>query len=543
MSLVRKDKLEIKLAGYSVGTPAALVDPTLLTRTQDYKRHTASRMIPLEAADVPKRLSSADYHVTMKIDGEFSVLAYEDGEAILVNPGGTVRVGLALGKEAADKLKAAGIKKALFAGELYYSRPDGKRGRVHDVSRIARQPATKAELDGLNFAPFDIIEIDGTPPTAVFRDTWARLESLFKGCMRVVLPEAHWIKDGGDIAKQFKAWVNGGAEGLIARSDSAGMFKVKPRHTLDAVVIGFTEGVDDRHGMIHDLLLAMMRQDGFLHVLGHVGGGFTEQDRRAFLSDLKDSVTASEYVEVNDQVAYHMVRPEIVIEISVLDMISHSTRGTPMNKMALNWDAVEKKYKIVRRLPLVALISPQFVRKRDDKQFNASDIRIKQVSDLVEVPLVDRDARQLNLTPSSPLKREVYTKVLKGATMVRKFVMWETNKQADADDFPAYVIHFSDFSPNRKTPLERDIRVSNSRDQIDSLWTELLTENIAKGWAPHVGSGVVAAPVPVAETTVAAVPNKRGKAADAESEPEVTEETAVTKPAPKKRAAPKKKDA
>jgi len=46
--------------------------------------------------------------------------------------------------------------------------------------------------------------------------------------------------------------------------------------------------------------------------------------------------------------------------------------------------------------------------------------------------------------------------------------------------------------------------------------------------------------VPVAETTVAAVPNKRGKAADAESEPEVTEETAVTKPAPKKRAAPKK---
>ena len=119
MSLVRKDKIEVKLAGYSVGTPAALVDPTLLTRTQDYKRQTSQRMFPLEAADVPKRLSSAEYHVSLKIDGEFSVLAYADGEAILVNPGGTVRVGLALEKEAAEKLKAAGIKKALFAGELY----------------------------------------------------------------------------------------------------------------------------------------------------------------------------------------------------------------------------------------------------------------------------------------------------------------------------------------------------------------------------------------------------------------------------------------
>ena len=32
----------------------------LVTAAQDYKRHTASRMIPLEAADVPRRLASAE---------------------------------------------------------------------------------------------------------------------------------------------------------------------------------------------------------------------------------------------------------------------------------------------------------------------------------------------------------------------------------------------------------------------------------------------------------------------------------------------------
>jgi hypothetical protein len=40
----------------------------------------------------------------------------------------------------------------------------------------------------------------------------------------------------------------------------------------------------------------------------------------------------------------------------------------------------------------------------------------------------------------------------------------------------------TDFSPGRKTPLEREIRVSNSREQIEALWKELAEEYIVKGW-------------------------------------------------------------
>ena len=240
MSLVRKEKLEVKLGGYSVGTPAALADAKVLTAAQDYKRDTARRMIPLDAADVPTRLSAAEYHVSLKLDGEFAVLAYADGEAILVNPGGTVRVGLPCLKEAADKLKKAGVKRAIVPGELHFTRPDGKRARVHDVSRVARQPASKAEVDALGFAPFDIIEIDGVGPSATIRETWQRLVDRFGKGPLVTVPEAHWVESGGEVAKQFRAWVNGGAEGAIIRSDTAGTFKLTPRHTLDAVVIGFT---------------------------------------------------------------------------------------------------------------------------------------------------------------------------------------------------------------------------------------------------------------------------------------------------------------
>ena len=79
--------------------------------------------------------------------------------------------------------------------------------------------------------------------------------------------------------------------------------------------------------------------------------------------------------------------------------------------------------------------------------------------------------------------------------MVRKLVMWQTNKaeesqQSEARDFPAYVIAFTDYSPNRKTPLERDIRVSNSREQIDSLWCELVKEYVVKGWTRVDGTAL-----------------------------------------------------
>ena len=193
-------------------------------------------------------------------------------------------------------------------------------------------------------------------------------------------------------------------------------------------------------------------------------------------------IVKSDYVEVNDQVAYHMVRPEWVIEVSVLDFITQSSRGAPINKMALNWNRADKRYQLIRRLPLVSMISPHFVRRREDKSVNPHDLRLQQITARFEVAMADRDARQLNLTRSQVLRREAYVKQLKGQTLVRKLVMWQTNKEREIEGFPAFVIHFTDYSPNRQTALERDIRVSNSREQIDELWQELIAENIAKGW-------------------------------------------------------------
>ena len=133
----------------------------------------------------------------------------------------------------------------------------------------------------------------------------------------------------------------------------------------------------------------------------------------------------------------------------------------------------------------MSVISPRFVRIREDKTFDRTDARIAQVTDLVPVPMAEVDASELKMAQSLVEKREVYVKPYRGKTSVRKFLMWKTNKESSNSDFPAYVIHYTDFSPTRKTPLDREVRVSNSKEQIEQLWEQLLKENVKKGWKLH----------------------------------------------------------
>jgi hypothetical protein len=98
--------------------------------------------------------------------------------------------------------------------------------------------------------------------------------------------------------------------------------------------------------------------------------------------------------------------------------------------------------------------------------------------------MAEKTARDLELPRSELLRREVMVKTLKGATMVRKLLMWKTNKEEHDESFPAYVLHLTDFSPNRKDPMNREIRVSNSQKQINDLWEQLHEKFFVSGWSP-----------------------------------------------------------
>lgn len=485
MPLLDKSRLEIKLGSYATAPSTALTDTLLLPRVQAYRRSLGNRMIALDSRTAKDKIPAGEFFVSRKIDGEFNALIFDGGEAILVNPGGTVRIGLPMLEEAAALLKKAGLKNAFIAGELHVRRSDGQRARVHDVSRIARKPASAEEAALLCFAIFDLLEIDGEETSADYAATWKQITALFQGGDRVVPVETITASGSKGVLDTFEKWVGEeGGEGVVARSDANGWFKVKPRHTIDVAVLGFAEGTDDRSGMLHDLLLGIARADGSWQVLGRVGGGFSDEERRAFLSDLRDITTASEYAEVNsDRVAYEMVKPEWVVEISCLDFITQTTRGASIDRMVLSWDVAAQTWRTTRRLPLCSIISPQFVRRREDKTPNTQDCRIAQLADLVEIPQLDATAADLALPASEILRRAVRVKDLKGKTMVRKLVLWKTNKETSTKgEYPAYVLHLTDFSPNRKDPLQREIRVSDSQEQIQTFYAQLEEKYFVGGW-------------------------------------------------------------
>ncbi len=483
-SILDTSKLTQLLGDYTVGKAAdSIKDPDILRQVRIRRRQLGRMMMALDRDKAKYRIPAGDYFISRKIDGEFTCLVYKNGEAFTVNPGGTVRMGAEFHKRAAKHLKKAGIKSALIGGELYVNRPDGKRAWVHDVVRVARKPEDEAAVDSLGFGIFNIYDLDGKDYSMHYADAIQKVQDIF-GKDGLVHSVETVVGDEKEIFKLFSKWVDEeDAEGVVVRSDSAGVFKIKPHHTLDLAVVGFTEGIDDRAGMLHSMLLAVIRNDDSFQIISRVGGGFSDDQRIEILKLLQPQVVESEYAEVNsDRVAYQMIKPDLVIEISCLDIISRTSHGSTIDRMIIEWNKDKNQWEGIRRLPLCSIISPQFLRIRDDKTANTDDVKMSQLSDITEIPDLERIADDLILPTSTIMERIVATKTLKEATMVRKLLLWKTNKEEASRDHPAYVLHLTNYSPNRKEPLQHEIRVSSSKKQIKQLLENWKDKYIVGGW-------------------------------------------------------------
>jgi len=86
------------------------------------------------------------------------------------------------------------------------------------------------------------------------------------------------------------------------------------------------------------------------------------------------------------------------------------------------------------------------------------------------------------LPASALLRREVWTKTTKGQLAVRKLLVWQTNKSQISNDYPAYVVHWTDFSSGRASPLDREVKLAPDEATAMQLAQELIEGNIKKGW-------------------------------------------------------------
>lgn len=456
---------------------AATVGPDLGTLVTAYKQQVCRRYLSLNPDQIDQRLGGTDYVVTRKYDGELAVICFEGDEVFTVNTGGRVRLGLELHAEALARLRAAGLTAAVVPAELYVAQ-DAGRTRVFDVAAALADPARHASL---RLAPFDIVSLDGEPyASAGYAETHARLSSIFSGPL-VTPVQAEAAASRQQVAELYRAWVGGeGAEGLVVRSELPIVYKVKPTYTLDVAVIGYSENPDIA-GQVRSLLVAFATEDGRYQPVGHVGSGLTDATRADFHTRLSPLEVASSYIETDaNHVAFHLVRPELVIEVKVNDVLFESTSGPILNAL-LEFDG---SWTRTGTAAGVSIIHPVLERVRDDKAAAGADVRLAQIEQHWSWPLPIGATDTAERPASRILRREVFTKTVGGKLMVQKFLVWQTNKSAYG--YAEYVLAYTNFSSGRADPLSSEVRISEHAEQVLAMADALIADKVKSGWQPVV---------------------------------------------------------
>lgn len=472
--MIDEGKMKRTAGGMLIGDAMCLTDSTPLEVARGYRSSCAKSYAFIDPPKLAPSVRGKDCHVSRKYDGTLCVLAKRGGKAILVTPGGTVRSNLKLLDEAVSVLP----DDIFVPGELYWRRPDGTRERVFDVSAHGRNPASREDADRLAFAAFQVSR-EGSELYR-FEQGRKRVEELANGDLFHVA-DGKWCA-GEDVKAFFDDVIAANGEGVVVVCKDGPRFKVKPRHSVDLAVVGYATRADNP-AEIHDLLLAVMRPDETYHIVGHVGGGFSDQERIDLLTKLAPLACDSAYATASsERVGYQFVRPETVVEISALDFFTHGTDGSPIEQMALDYSP-EDGWKQKALWPIVSIYSPQFVRVRDDKSgTDQLDVRAKQIADLAGVD-VESPISIADLASAEIVRREVHTKETKGQRCVRKAFLLRHPEEKVAAGFPRFCVVGTDYSPDRAEPLKMEMKASNDETQATEFFEDLLAAQAKKGWA------------------------------------------------------------
>ena len=230
--------------------------------------------------------------------------------------------------EVVAALAALPVRDAVFDGELIALRADGRPYAFQDT---ASRAASEVDAHGAGTVPlsvflFDVLHLDGTDlidlPDAERHAALAAVVPAEMLMPRLVTASAQ------EATEFFQDAVAKGHEGVVVKSlatpyaagrRGAGWIKVKPRHTLDLVVLAVEWGHGRRKGWLSNLHLgARDPETGGWVMLGKTFKGLTDElltwqtARFLELEDHRDDWTV-------------YVRPEQVVEIA-FDGVQRSPR-------------------------------------------------------------------------------------------------------------------------------------------------------------------------------------------------------------------------
>ena len=205
--------------------------------------------------------------------------------------------------------------------------------RMH-VQRPAAQLLAAAPV---SYFVFDVLEVDGQSTTGLpYLERRAMLVDLVQPGPRVQVPPHQTDVDGRkmlDLAREH------GLEGVVAkRVDSTyrpgrrspAWLKTPLRNNTEVIVIGWVDGAGAARGGVGSLLLGAYDDDRRLVYIGHVGTGFTTDDRRALRQQLaaieRPTSPLATAAPARDVRGAHWVEPLLVGDVEYREYTGGSLR-------------------------------------------------------------------------------------------------------------------------------------------------------------------------------------------------------------------------
>jgi DNA ligase-1 len=228
--------------------------------------------------------------------------------------------------EVVEAVRRLAVESVVLDGEVLALGPQS-RPRPFQVtaSRVGRRAADPTEIP-LSTAFFDILHSGGADlldePGAA---RWEQLEQVVPDDLRIRRTVAH---DPRTAEAVYREAVGAGHEGVVVKAldtpyeagrRGGGWLKVKPRHTLDLVVLAAEWGHGRRRGWLSNLHLgARDPGTGGFVMLGKTFKGLTDELLRWQTARLRELATTDDGSVVH-------VRPELVVEVA-FDGVQTSSR-------------------------------------------------------------------------------------------------------------------------------------------------------------------------------------------------------------------------
>lgn len=272
--------------------------------------------------------------VDVKLDG-IRIQVHRDGDDVRVFTRSlddiTERV-----PEIVAAVRALPARALVLDGEALVVGPDGvprpfQETAARSATQGERSAAEEAELAAsLELSPFffDVLHADGRDLLdEPLRDRLAVLDDLLADAAEPLVVRRLVTDDAAAATAFFDAAVAEGQEGVVVKSlaapyaagrRGAGWVKVKPRHTLDLVVLAVEQGSGRRSGWLSNIWLGARDPEGGFVMLGKTFKGMTDEMLAWQTQRFRELQTSDEGYVVH-------VRPEQVVEIA-FDGLQRSTR-------------------------------------------------------------------------------------------------------------------------------------------------------------------------------------------------------------------------